>query len=101
MLQFFFSILLFQFYCSSLEATIVFIGECSSTMMCSCDRGFNGDVCEPEQLFPEYLKEGFPLVDGSNDIPESLQLLDSFVSRKYKDLNLHFHQSYIVYSRYS
>ncbi|XP_060574508.1 reelin-like isoform X2 [Ruditapes philippinarum] len=55
-------------------------GECSSTMMCSCDRGFNGDVCEPEQLFPEYLKEGFPLVDGSNDIPESLQLLDSFVS---------------------
>ncbi|XP_045165547.2 reelin-like [Mercenaria mercenaria] len=55
-------------------------GECGSTMMCSCDPGFHGDTCEPDQSFPNYMKEGFHLADGLNVIPETLPVLDSFVS---------------------
>ena len=55
------------------------VGECDDTMMCSCDQGYSGDTCTPTSPHPNYLKEGFPLADGPNELPEQLVLLGSFV----------------------
>ena len=50
--------------------------------MCSCDPGFHGDTCTPSQSYPNYMKEGFPLVDTVL-FPDSLPVLDTFVKRKF------------------
>ncbi|XP_052779173.1 reelin-like isoform X2 [Mya arenaria] len=55
-------------------------GKCGSTMMCTCDHGFLGDTCLSNQSLPIYMKEGFPLANGLDDLPEVLPLLDSFSS---------------------
>ncbi|XP_021361182.1 reelin-like [Mizuhopecten yessoensis] len=38
-------------------------GECSNTMMCTCDPGYQGDSCHPANRLPEYLRDDFTQTD--------------------------------------
>ncbi|XP_060065663.1 reelin-like [Ylistrum balloti] len=38
-------------------------GECSNTMMCTCDQGYQGDSCHPASQLPEYLRDDFSQTD--------------------------------------
>ncbi|KAH3803341.1 hypothetical protein DPMN_131599 [Dreissena polymorpha] len=55
-------------------------GDCNGSMICSCDAGYHGDACQSNQSLPVYMKEGFRLADGLDDLPEILHVLDSFSS---------------------
>jgi len=67
--------------------------------MCSCDPGYHGDMCLPDQSLPSYLKEGFLLADGLDEHPEVIPLLDTFVSCEFKIFSESF--SKIVYKHLS